>query len=260
MSKVLISSNPEFKRVRPEGNDWLNVSELFSDTIQGEGISTGKPATFMRLQHCTLACTWCDTTSVWKHGNPYSYKEILSLLDKNGVIDKLHEGQHLVLTGGSPLLQQDKLESFLKLFLETHGFIPFIEVENECMLEPSPSLVNYVAQWNNSPKLQNSGMKKKVRYKPEVIKFMSDLSFDSFKHVPSTFKFVISSIEDWQEVIEDFLFPGLIAKHQVILMPCGENQEQLNQTRGFVSDLACEHNVMYSDRLHIVIWDKKTGV
>ena len=253
MSKILISSNPDFKREKPAGDDWLNVSELFSNTIQGEGISTGVPATFLRLQHCTLSCTWCDTTSVWKHGNPYSYNEIFELFSKNGIIEKFREGQHLVLTGGSPLLQQNKLEDFLEQFHTKYGFLPFIEVENECMIKPTLLMSRLVNQWNNSPKTSNSGMKQKLRHKPDIIRYMSILP-------NSTFKFVINSMDDWNEILEEFFFTGLIQLSQIILMPCGENQEQLNQTRSFVSDLACEHNVRYSDRLHIVIWDKKTGV
>lgn len=254
MSKILIESNPLLKKPKIiDHNNWLNISELFSDTIQGEGISTGSPATFMRLQNCSLNCVWCDTTSVWKHGNPYSFDEIIELFKSSDMIEKFKCGQHLILTGGSPLLQQDRLFEFLRHLQGEYGFLPYTEVENECMIKPSQTMMDNIDQWNNSPKLENSGMKKKLRYKPEIISFMSQLN-------NSTFKFVINNVEDWNEVQKDFLAPGLIGQHQVILMPCGENREQLSRTRDFVAELACQHNVRYSDRLHIVIWDKKTGV
>lgn len=36
------------------------VNEIF-DSIQGEGVLVGTPATFIRLQGCTVGCHWCDS-------------------------------------------------------------------------------------------------------------------------------------------------------------------------------------------------------
>ena len=38
--------------------------EIFH-SIQGEGLNLGKPAVFLRLALCNLACTWCDTRYTW---------------------------------------------------------------------------------------------------------------------------------------------------------------------------------------------------
>ena len=38
----------------------LNVVEIF-DSIDGEGIRTGMPVTFIRLAGCNLRCFYCDT-------------------------------------------------------------------------------------------------------------------------------------------------------------------------------------------------------
>jgi len=231
----------------------LNISEMFGNTIQGEGIWAGHPATFMRMQGCTLDCVWCDTAEVWRQGNAFSAMEVLHLLNSSGLVDKLRQGQHLVLTGGSPLKQQTSLVYFLKEFKSAFGFKPYIEVENECVLLPNPDFAKLVDCWNNSPKLQNSGMKTRARWKPEVIQATSQLP-------NSWFKFVISNYSDWQEVLKDFIEPGYISKDQVILMPEGQNQQQLAKTRDMVASIAVDVNVLFSDRLHITIWDKKTGV
>lgn len=37
----------------------LPLSEVFGPTFQGEGPHTGRPAVFVRLGHCNLACNWC---------------------------------------------------------------------------------------------------------------------------------------------------------------------------------------------------------
>lgn len=143
----------------------LNISEMFADTIQGEGIYIGHPATFLRLQGCSLDCTYCDSNEVWRYGDQYSYDHLFALIDTHKVPAKLHAGQHLVLTGGSPLLQQKNLAEFLIEFIRRYSFKPFIECENEAVIMPNSTMFRLVDCWNNSPKLEGSGCKKDQRYK-----------------------------------------------------------------------------------------------
>lgn len=252
MPTTLIASNPDFKKVIPNQDRYLLIAELFGDTVQGENLS-GIPSTFLRLQGCTLECVWCDTLEVWRYGNPYSFDEIFELLEHNNFIDKFKSGQHLILTGGSPLKQQDRLVKFLEEFMEKYSFLPIIEIENECTLWPSTRLEQYINTWNNSPKLSNSGMKEKARYKPAIIQHLSKLS-------NSYFKFVISSEKDWEEIMNDFLIPGIITKDQIVLMPEGQTREELQNHYDIVVDIAVRENIRMCDRLHVTIWNKKVGV
>lgn len=250
MPKTLIKQLPNFVK-KVEGEDKLAISEHFMDTIQGEGISTGVVSSFLRLQGCTLECIWCDTLEVWKFGNEYSFDEIFKLWEDNNLIQKFKEGQHLILTGGSPLKQQNRLVRFFDIFVNKYGFKPYIQVENEGTLMPMPEFVNIVDLWNNSPKLSNSGMKEIARLKPDLIKYLSSLP-------NSWFKFVINNQEDWKEIEKDYL--PLIKKEQIILMPEGITQKELSKNREWVANMAIENGVRYCDRLHIVLWNKKTGV
>lgn len=253
MPKTLIDSYPQEKRQAAEdGSLILNIAEFFCDTVQGENF-VGIPSTFLRLQHCTLDCTWCDTAEVWRHGNPYSTNEILKMLEDNGVVKRFKNGQHIILTGGSPMLQQIALIDLLKRFQEKYDFKPFVEVENECTRMPHPEFVKLVNRWNNSPKLENSQMKKKVRYHPEILQFLSSLS-------DSWFKFVITSEADWTEIKQDFLDTGLIRKEQMVLMPEGQIREELQNHYDTVLDIAIRENIRMTDRMHVTIWNKKTGV
>jgi 7-carboxy-7-deazaguanine synthase len=249
MPVTLIHQNPAFTK-KVDGYSYLAISEMFADTIQGEGVNAGVPATFIRLQGCTLKCTWCDTLDVWPNGNEYSFKEILDMLEPFKEKYEFHR-QHLVLTGGSPLKQQDMIIEFVAAFKKRFGFKPYIEIENECVLKPEIDLIRLVDCWNNSPKLSNSGMKDKVRIKPEILVFMNKLR-------NSWFKFVVSDPGDWIEIERDFL--PHIDREKIILMPEGQTQIELLEVREKVAEIAVQQQVRFSDRLHITIWDKKTGV
>lgn len=251
MPLTLIEQNPKFDK-KIVGENKLAISEMFSDTIQGEGVSAGVISTFIRMQGCTLRCVWCDTLDVWPHGNEYSFEEIFDIWNKIGLIDRFRKGQHLILTGGSPLKQQKQLTNFITTFITTYGFKPYIEVENEAVLMPDSKFAAYIDQWNNSPKTTNSGMKERARIKPDVIRHLSNLP-------NSWFKFVVQNDDDYDEILRDY-FPLIKNKDQVILMPEGQTQPELEKTREIVADLAIKYGVRFSDRLHITIWDKKTGV
>jgi len=250
MPKTLIKQLPEFTK-KVEGEDKLAISEMFSDTIQGEGVNAGMISTFLRLQGCTLECVWCDTLEVWRFGNEYTFDEIFTLFESVDLIPRLKEGQSLVLTGGSPVKQQLRLIKFIKAFISKYGFKPHIQIENECTLMPMSDLIELIDVWNNSPKLSNSGMKERPRLKPAVISKISSLP-------NAWFKFVIATHEDWEEIKRDYL--PLMKKSQIILMPEGVTQEELSKNREWVADMAIDNGVRYCDRLHVILWNKKTGV
>jgi 7-carboxy-7-deazaguanine synthase len=251
MSKTLIAANPGFqKSVTGDGD--IFIAEMFGDTVQGENFM-GWPALFLRVQECSLNCTWCDSKEVWRFGNPYGIEEILRLWEDNGFVQKFKDGQRLVLTGGSPLRQQMNLTKLIQEFVLRHGFKPYIEVENESVLMPTEEFSKLIDCWNNSPKLESSGNSVRASYKPNVIRTLS-----SFQN--SWFKFVVTDEEDWKEIESMYINPGFILKNQVVLMPEGQTREELSKTRDLTVNIAIEHGVRYSDRLHIVLWDKKVGV
>ena len=254
--KQLIKTDP--KRIKTRNHPFdsiLEISEFFCDTIQGEGINIGVPAAFLRLQTCSLNCVYCDSKEVWRFGNPYTFIELFELMEKSefDLIEKFKKGQHLILTGGSPLKQQWRLISFLETFEYRYNFYPYIEIENECTLTPHPIFMRYISCWNNSPKLSSSGNSQSTRYKPEILSTLSRLK-------NSWFKFVINCEKDWKEINSAFLKPGLIKREQIILMPEGQSKEEVKKHREIVIKMAVKHNVRYTSREHIILWDKKTGV
>lgn len=252
MSLVIIASNPSFVRLTPQHNQFIDVAEFFCDTIQGENF-VGWPTAFLRVQHCTNHCIWCDSQAVWKFGNPYTFDELFELMEKADLIRKFKEGQHLALTGGSPVLQQKKLVPFIDMFINRYKFKPFIEIENECTRMPSDELISFVDLWNNSPKLSMSGNPYQIRYRPDVLQKLSSLN-------NSWFKFVVSQESDWEEILRDYLVKQLIKRDQIVLMPLGGSREELELNREFTLNLAIRENVRYTTREHVVVWNKMTGV
>lgn len=238
----------------------LPISEVFY-SIQGEGITTGVPAVFIRLGGCNLMCggkgtqrdknlhngaKWrCDTIEVWMKHIEKDFNQIIP----QEYYKYLRYGSHLIFTGGEPLLHQEQISNFLEWLQDQYDLSPYVEIETNGTIEPAFHLMGYVDQWNVSPKLSNSGNDRKMRYKPNVI--------DVFNRLDTQFKFVVSEKEDFEEILTDFHF---IDTDKIVLMPSGETQEELNKNRIMVVELCKSFCVNYSDRLQIVTWNKKTGV
>ena len=253
MSKVIIDKYTCPKKQIT--GEYLKVSQLFYDTVQGEGIYAGTPAIFLRLHGCTLNCLYCDTKDIWKEGVLIEVDEIIDIFSEYNLFFKLQQGAHLVITGGSPLLQQKALSVLFENLAEKglekfpKGFLFFIEMENECIIKPTPEILRFVTHWNNSPKLPSSG----YTFTPPAPAYLKLFS-------NSTYKFVIQDEEDWQYLQRHYIETGVLKKKQIILMPCAKNKKELLDIQEFVMSLCIKENIRYGDRLHIRFWDDKKDV
>jgi organic radical activating enzyme len=229
--------------------DSLVISEKFY-SLQGEGQTMGIPAIFMRLSGCNILCqsdSWvCDTIEVWRKGTKTNFEDVFTEQE----VSYLSRGSHLVFTGGEPMLHQKAIFDFMRWFVEKHEFTPTIEVETNGTIMPNYDMMNLVDYWNCSPKLSNSGESYERRFKPLVLKELSRRNV--------IFKFVIYKREDVLEMLNEY--GEHIDLSKVVLMPAGESQEKLEETRLLVVNLCLEFCFKYCDRLHIVIWNQKTGV
>lgn len=112
----------------------LPVAEVFGPTIQGEGPAAGRCATFVRLSGCNLSCQWCDTPYTWDTAR-FDVRGETQHLTAAEIAQRVHEAGAapiVVLTGGEPLLQQDRpawaqllttLDATRAVHLETNGTI-----------------------------------------------------------------------------------------------------------------------------------------
>lgn len=229
----------------------LIVAEKFY-SMQGEGSTMGRPAVFLRLGGCNLLCNkeWrCDTIEVWQKGRNVLFEDIFD----GQMLADLRLCNRLIITGGEPLLHQLKIIEFIDYLWSEHGLDPFLEIETNGTITPHPQLCSVVNLWNVSPKLSNSGEPAIKRINELALTILSSDVVNE-----TNFKFVISKEEDMLEIMQDF--SPHIKMEQVILMPAGSTQEELNKTRPMVVALAIKLYLRYCDRLHIVIWNQKTGV
>jgi 7-carboxy-7-deazaguanine synthase len=234
----------------------LIVAEVFY-SIQGEGQTVGIPSVFLRLGGCNLLCksdTWvCDTIDVWKKGRAKQFQHVLG--DEQDAIDRmsyLSMGAHLVITGGEPLMQQEAIVDYLNWFRSYYRFTPIVEIETNGTITPNQHLLDKVDYWNVSPKLKNSGMPFSRRVNEAAL-----ISIQTFGR-NKIFKFVISKEEDLVFDIGDEY--GFIQPENIMLMPAGDSVESLANVRIDVAEICKRYCYRFSDRLHISLWNKKTGV
>lgn len=124
------------------------VVELFH-SIQGEGLRTGEPSTFVRLAGCNLRCTWCDTPYSWSAEGVRSARR----MSVSELVDETRE-RAVVLTGGEPLLHLRRLGELVDAWRQSG--VSHLTVETNGTIEPD-GLWDDVDLWSVSPKLPGSG-------------------------------------------------------------------------------------------------------
>lgn len=99
------------------------VNDIFY-SLQGEGRNTGRAAIFIRFAGCNLKCPFCDTD--FSQYEEMSDEDILNRI-------KSYPSRFVVLTGGEPSLQVDRLLVDLlhshgyELAMETNGTHPIVD-------------------------------------------------------------------------------------------------------------------------------------
>lgn len=152
-------------------------------SINGEGLSCGQLAVFIRFAGCNLNCSYCDTT--WANEKDVSY-ELMSSEDIYEYI-KSTEVKNITLTGGEPLLQEGILD-LLKKLSKDKGLSVEIETNGSILLSNFSDIDN-PPSFTMDYKLPSSNMEDKM-------------SLGNFKHLTKrdTIKFVAGSMEDLEKV------------------------------------------------------------
>lgn len=225
----------------------LKISEIF-ESLQGEGVSSGAPAIFVRLAQCNLHCTWCDTKYTWDFER-YRYEEEVreQTVAEVAQLVNASASRRLILTGGEPLLQQRALK---ELFARLAPDI-VVEVETNGTIAPEPEALRRVNQWNVSAKLSSAGDPEQFRIRPDVL--------GTFRGTASAYlKLVVRTNSDYAEadaLVQRLAWPS----ERVLLMPEATDREQLRARSLDVAQAAHARGFRFSSRLHLELWGGRRG-
>lgn len=230
--------------------------EIFA-SLQGEGPSTGRPSTFVRLSRCNLACQWCDTAYTWRfEGDNRPHRDDLAFARKANQVTlseeevaariAAHAPNRLVITGGEPLLQGAALARLVSLLPAMH-----IEIETNGTVAPHTALDALVHQYNVSPKISHSGNPADLALIPERLTAWA-------ADPRAFFKFVVASPDDIDEVAA-LQSTYTIASERLFLMPEGRSSDILRERSAWLAEICAARGWRLTDRLHIHLWGDTRG-
>ena len=247
----------------------LEINEIFGPTIQGEGLRAGVPSVFIRFGKCNLQCPGfnveyitpsgikkCSCDSYFASDSEFrqSWKKFKNHQELINEVNKIFPKYpcDLVITGGEPLLywNDKEFQKLIKYYnkknipitIETNGTI-----EIAFMKKYQKNIL-----FSISLKLSNSGENEFKRLKFKAL-------FNIIKNTNSYLKFVIDRnfISKAEVEIDEIL--KQLPEVRVYLMPMGDTKDELEKNAIKVADLAIKKGFLYSDRLHIRLWDNSRG-
>jgi 7-carboxy-7-deazaguanine synthase len=227
------------------------TSESVFYTLQGEGKYSGVPSVFVRLSNCNLRCKWtnkdgtesiCDT--------PHSsYRPERNLFALEDVVKKMmcFGDVHWVVTGGEPLLQLDAVYQIAEacktvLTIETNGTIP-----------PDMSKFQKSTLFSISPKLGSAGASV-----DQIESCVAGTRHIARSGVDLQVKYVLNSENDVTEIL-DFVDRTKVPRDQIILMPQGSTEKEIDTRMLMVAEVCKRHSFRMSDRVHLRLWKGALG-
>ena len=278
----------------------LKIAELFY-SIQGEGRYMGVPSVFLRTFGCNFKCagfgmprgklstevesiaeritefkvyeelplvsTGCDSYASW---DP-RFKDLSPMLTTDAIADRITEilpfneweDEHLVITGGEPLLGWQRAYPDFLSHAKMAG-LKEITFETNGTQKLDPKFKEYLTDWSFgsdereitfsvSAKLPCSGESWGDAIKPEIV--------CEYEQVGTAYlKFVIATEQDFKDAecaIAAYRSAGF--KGHVYLMPVGGVESVYALNNRTVADLAMKNGLRYSDRLQVPLFKNEWG-
>jgi len=224
---------------------------------------------FMSYGELPLVSTGCDSYASWMP----EFKDLSPMLESNAIADRIMEilpykrweDEHLVITGGEPLLgwqraypdllNHPNMSGLKEITFETNGTQRLTPEFKKYLLEwtQNPPFVSREVTFSVSAKLSCSGEERSEAILPNVV--------CEYQEVGTTYlKFVIATEEDAEEALETLdIYRAEGFTGHCYLMPVGgvESVYTLNNRR--VAELAMKHGLRYSDRLQVPLFKNEWG-
>ena len=175
------------------------------------------------------------------------------------------EDEHLVITGGEPLLgwqraypdllRHPKMRGLKEITFETNGTQEISKDFGDFLIEWQMPQLDYVPHitFSVSAKLSCSGEARHEAIRPDIVS-----SYEEYGY--TYLKFVVATEEDAEEAIETVdIYRAEGFTGPVYLMPVGgvESMYTLNNRR--VAELAMKNGLRYSDRLQVPLFKNEWG-
>jgi len=282
----------------------IKIAELFY-SIQGEGRYMGVPSVFLRTFGCNFKCagfgmprgelstevediaqvvhlyddykqlplvsTGCDSYASWD----VRFKDLSPMLTTDAIVERIMEilpfgewrDEHLVITGGEPLLGWQKQYPDLLSHPKMKG-LKEITFETNGTMRLTTEFKQYLHTWKYhcddvdfyrditfsvSAKLPCSGEPWEDAIKPERV-------CEYEEYGTAYLKFVIATEEDFadaERAIAEYRAAGFTG--HVYLMPVGGVESVYAMNNRNVALLAMKHGLRYSDRLQVPLFKNEWG-
>jgi len=278
----------------------LKIAELFY-SIQGEGRYMGVPSVFLRTFGCNFSCkgfgmpqgkqsqeveaiaaritefkdytelplvsTGCDSYASW---DP-RFKDLSPMLESNAIVNRIMEilpqkrweDEHLVITGGEPLLGWQRAYPDL-LSHASMGKLKEITFETNGTQKLDSKFKEYLTDWtlgsdereitfSVSAKLSCSGESRHEAIQPEIV--------CEYQDVGNTYlKLVIATEQDAEEALETVdIYRAAGFTGHVYLMPIGGVESVYALNNRAVANFAMKNGLRYSDRLQVPLFKNEWG-
>ena len=280
----------------------IKIAELFY-SIQGEGRYMGVPSVFLRTFGCNFRCagfgmplgefskeaediaevahmytkyedlplvsTGCDSYASW---HP-DFKNLSPMLESSAIVNRIMEilphkrweEEHLVITGGEPLLGWQRAYPDL-LDHASMGRLKEITFETNGTQKLTKEFKEYLGHWQNadhtyqrevtfsvSAKLSCSGEHPDEAIRPEIVCEYEEVGYTYLKFVVAT----EADAEEALEAVDIYRAAGFTGP--VYLMPVGGVESVYALNNKAVALMAMKNGLRYSDRLQVPLFKNEWG-
>ena len=278
----------------------IKLAELFY-SIQGEGRYMGVPSVFLRTFGCNFKCagfgmprgqlsteaegiaqisdkfklyeelplvsTGCDSYASW---HP-DFKDLSPLVETDGIVERIMEmlphgewqDEHLVITGGEPLLgwqkqypdllRHPKMAGLKEITFETNGSMRLTSAFKEFLADWKFGSDEREITFSVSAKLPCSGEPWEDAIRPDRV-----VEYEAYGY--AYLKFVVATEEDLKDAeraVEEFRNGGFTGP--VYIMPVGGVERVYNLNNRAVAEMAMRKGWRYSDRLQVPLFKNEWG-
>jgi organic radical activating enzyme len=222
---------------------------------------------FEKYEDLPLVSTGCDSYASW---HP-DFKDLSPMLESNAIVNRIMEilphrrweEEHLVITGGEPLLGWQRaypdllnhasMSRLKEITFETNGTQPLTDEFRSFLYNWRKANTDREITFSVSAKLPCSGESWEEAIKPKTV-----CEYEWFGTV--YLKFVIATEQDFadaQRAIEEYRRAGFTG--HVYLMPVGGVESVYAMNNKNVAILAMKNGLRYSDRLQVPLFKNEWG-